>query len=139
MKKSNNKSKSTKSSEKAKEPLLSTGKKIGLTVYFTFVFTLMGIMGLQIWMNSMNTSVNNESITSPQVSQNSENPLPEDPTINNGYSISQNGNMNYTKDNTQTNQSTDTNSNKNVDETLNQTRNFDEQTNQNYLGNEQFR
>lgn len=63
MKKSTSKSKTT---SKAKQPALSTGKKIGLTVYFTFVFTLMGIMGLQIWMNSMNQSIDNPSITSPQ-------------------------------------------------------------------------
>ena len=71
MKKTSTKSiKNTTSKSKTKEPVLSTGKKIGLTVYFTFVFTLMGIMGLQIWMNSMNTSINNDSITTPEVVQN---------------------------------------------------------------------
>ena len=71
MKKSSTKlTKNTTSKSKTKEPVLSTGKKIGLTVYFTFVFTLMGIMGLQIWMNSMNTSINNDSITTPEVVQN---------------------------------------------------------------------
>ena len=67
MKKTN--SKTTKSSTKTKEPVLSTGKKIGLTVYFTFIFTLMGIMGLQIWMNSMGDDINNSPLTTQQTEQ----------------------------------------------------------------------
>ena len=71
MKKTNTKTKSGSAASKAKtkEPILSTGKKIGLTVYFTFIFTLMGIMGLQIWMNTMNGDLSNNSLTSPQLTQ----------------------------------------------------------------------
>ena len=60
---------SAKSATKAKEqkPIISTGKKIGLTIYFTFVLTLMGVMGLQIWLNGPNGLLSNDSInTSPQ-------------------------------------------------------------------------
>ena len=39
-----------------RKPLVSTGKKIALAVYFTFVGTLMGVLGLQIWMNSMDSN-----------------------------------------------------------------------------------
>ena len=44
---------------KTKEPLISTGKKIGLTIYFTFVFTLMAVMGLQLWMHSLTRGIDN--------------------------------------------------------------------------------
>ena len=61
------KSTATTAKAKAKEPLISTGKKLGLTIYFTFVFTLMGVMGLQIWMNSANNGIANDLNNTPQV------------------------------------------------------------------------
>lgn len=56
--------KATKTTAKSK-PILSTAKKIGLTIYFTFIFTLMGVMGLLIWLNGPNGVLSNESINTP--------------------------------------------------------------------------
>jgi len=39
-----------KTTAKAKEPLVSTRKKVGIAIYFTFLFTLAGVIGLQIWL-----------------------------------------------------------------------------------------
>lgn len=40
-----------KSTAKAKEPLVSTGKKVGIAIYFTFIATLAGVIGLQMLIN----------------------------------------------------------------------------------------
>ncbi len=56
--------KSTKATTKSK-PILSTAKKIGLTIYFTFIFTLMGVMGLLIWLNGSNGALSNENLNTP--------------------------------------------------------------------------
>lgn len=130
MKKTNTKSKS-KSQEKTKKPILSTGKKIGLTVYFTFIFTLMGIMGLQIWMNSMNGNLSNGGLTSPQPIQ-TEQPY-EQAQNNSTY----NGNeyaQNYAVNETQQNNPSITNTENSNLETINDfqnTNNFN-LTNTNY-------
>lgn len=58
----------TKTAVKDQKPIISTGKKIGLTIYFTFIFTLMGVMGLQIWLNGPNGLLSNKGVTTPQQS-----------------------------------------------------------------------
>ncbi len=57
-KKSNELSQSKETQEKStkkKEPLVSTKKKVGIAVYFTFLATLAGVMGVQMLINN-NTS-----------------------------------------------------------------------------------
>ncbi len=39
-----------KTTAKSKDPLVSTRKKVGIAIYFTFLFTLAGVIGLQIWL-----------------------------------------------------------------------------------------
>jgi len=44
----------SKSADAVSKPLVGTGRKIALAVYFTFVGTLMGVLALQIWWNGAN-------------------------------------------------------------------------------------
>lgn len=48
---------------KADEPLISTKKKVGIAVYFTFLATLAGVMGAQLLFN--NNNIDNASPTTP--------------------------------------------------------------------------
>ena len=84
----------SKSNTKAK-PILSTPKKIGLAVYFTFVFTLMGVMGLLIWLNGPNGVLNNDSLNTPPPTHEQQETLPQ----------TQNTNTQYYNDSTQNNRS----------------------------------
>ncbi len=102
---------STKTTAKAKtqKPIISTGKKIGLTIYFTFIFTLMGVMGLQIWLNGPNGLLSNESLTAPQqTTQQSINDEPNDQTINNTSQNTPETNWQYNNNQT-TSETTDIN------------------------------
>ena len=50
-----------KAEAKAKQPLLSTKKKVGIAIYFTFLATLALSFGIQIWlMDTFNPPATNE-------------------------------------------------------------------------------
>ena len=71
-KKTSKRSYSTKSGQtgaNAKQPLVSTGKKIAIAMYFTFLATLALVLGAQIWLKDIfnpNTQTNNPNLVPQQ-------------------------------------------------------------------------
>ncbi len=92
-----NKEKSAKTQQVAtkKKPLVSTTKKIGLTMYFTFVGTLALVFGAQIWMADVYSSPSNTQ----------QNKINNSTTTEQNYKVEQNSTQNTTYDNTNNNQS----------------------------------
>ena len=55
------KSSTAKAETKTKEPLVSTKRKVGIAIYFTFIITLALSFGAQVWMmETFNPPATNE-------------------------------------------------------------------------------
>lgn len=79
-------SSSAKSAEAVKKPLISTARKIGIAVYFTFLATLALAFGITVWMADVFNAPNNSNTpmtTDPQTQTTTQNDTPQQQTFDN--------------------------------------------------------
>lgn len=78
-----NNSETTKATAKTKEPLISTKKKVGIAMYFTFLATLAAVMGAQMLFSNMMGPTDNVSPADTYTTDVTDNTVSPDDTANN--------------------------------------------------------
>ena len=81
------KSSTAKAETKTKEPLVSTKRKVGIAIYFTFIITLALSFGAQVWMmETFNPPATNEPNLASNEQTQSPNTTQESPQFQNDES-----------------------------------------------------